>query len=272
MKKKFEYFKEQLKKLIHYHQHLVELPGAPDPANTIKNSLANIPKDKLFISESGYAYNIDSIIQNFGSLGSPQIFIDYLNPRSKQDTILFSVLDIQNLLKFPSVKEAIYNFSSSKVKDSKDKDELFTELTELASLIHEETLEAMDRIYEVGATMDLITKIANPNKYTDAMAVPMMALKDHLDKMGKQERTSLKLFMDRMPYDYKMMRAVQTFGSTDDSLLELDLNDQMQKMTCGSGFDTAMRTLPYMIRAFQNANQALAANQGLDVEIVGPTP
>ncbi|HDV5708950.1 TPA: hypothetical protein RJD49_000603, partial [Legionella pneumophila] len=143
-----------------------------------------------------------------------------------------------------------------------DKEGVFNQLSEMASLIKEETLEAMLKIYEVGSKIHTITKVGNPDEYTRQMAPPMIALKELIDKMDKSEKMALKIFMDNMPYDYSMLRATYNYNPKNTqniSLLESDLLNQLKEGKCGSGFEDTMKTLPYLIRGFKNANQAIEA-------------
>ncbi|WP_454781103.1 hypothetical protein [Legionella sp. WA2022007384] len=277
MKKNFEKLKLKLKELMK-EKEPIDLPIYNEPgreinrgdvkrdasgnalASTTKNSSANIPQDKLFVSESGYAYHIDDIIHSLGSRTEPKLFEDFLNPDNKKGVVLFSPTDIQKLLEFPSVKEAIYKFSSSKIEGKFDPEDIFTQLAETASLIKETTVQAMLNIYEAGKPIHRIIKIGNPEVYTKLMAPSMIALMEIIDKMDKREKMALKWFMDTMPYEYGKVRAVSS-RDANVSLLEMDLADQMQKEKCGSGFETAMQTLSAIIHSFKQAQKAIETSQ-----------
>lgn len=156
-----------------------------------KNSLEGIPRDKLFISQSGYAYNIDVIVSKFYDFGGPLIFVDYLNPDGKEYTVHFTSDDIKQLLDFPSVEEAFNQFC----KDKGGSDA--PELAELASLIPEEVLKAMYEVYTKGVSIP-VKKRVNEDEYTKIMLPSMFALNEAVNKMNSGQKLSLKLFMDNM--------------------------------------------------------------------------
>ncbi|HAU0232661.1 TPA: hypothetical protein ACT9K7_003234 [Legionella pneumophila] len=212
----------------------------------VKNSLGGISSDKLFISESGYAYNVDDIIKNFRKLDGPVIFVDYLNPDSQESTIHFTTNDIQQLLDFPSIKEAVYKLCSPK---DQQEDRLI-ELAELANNIPQEVLDAMYEVHKIGVAIPF-QKRANESEYSVLMSPSMIALNEAVNKMTPAEKLSLKLFMDIMPYNYEIMRSVSRTPPTGPSMLEEDLRKQLNEGKCGNGFAEAMKVLPDIIRSFQ---------------------
>ncbi|WP_454782266.1 hypothetical protein [Legionella sp. WA2022007384] len=165
-----------------------------------KADLLDIPEENLFVSESGYAYDINQIVEfisgdwAFTDFQNPSeiagIFRDYKNkeplktPNAKVlepglALNLFSEKDITNLLTHPVVRSAFENSP------------IFSGLHDYADGVNEVTLNLIGKIVIASQILENALLSADQNKLTAELHEPLAEFKTHLDQLKKVEKNPL---------------------------------------------------------------------------------
>lgn len=166
-----------------------------------KADLVDIPKERLFVSESGYVYDLNQIAE---FISGDWAFSDFQNPceiagmfrdfKNKEPLImshgaegmgkmlalnLFSEKDIQNLLTHQVVRDAFENSP------------IFSGLQSYADGVDEITLNLLGKIAIASQILENSLVSADQNKLTEELHEPLAEFRKHLDKLKKVEKNVL---------------------------------------------------------------------------------
>lgn len=273
---KFSFFKKAANKLVKKHNTsgYSFAQDALNPSKPPSLNISTIPENKLFISESGYSYNVDDIIKYIHSRNfyDRRIFIDFLNPsKVGGNPLIFSEKDIEKLLDFPEVMSEVYNTfkfiqeelsvqGGEKIKT----EDLFAQASECASGIGEETIKLMKEIQQADASLSPLTRNSD-EIYFQTMIGPMLKLQEHLNTLEPAELMALRGFMLSMPYNYELARGMMNIRPPNFQKewhkhkcdLETDLGQQLLNGKCGAGFPQALDMLVCTIETFKNCQKAV---------------
>ncbi|WP_019216788.1 hypothetical protein [Legionella tunisiensis] len=165
----------------------------------VKNSgdLFDIPKEKLFISESGYAYSIDMIADfinsddwDFNEYKNREelqgAFRDFKNKERDSEEIkealpmhLFTESDVRELLKHKEIAKAY------------EANQQLSGLKELADGVSETTLELIGDVAKKSQILESGSESANEARLGLVLSKPLHALAEHLKTIRKTERNAL---------------------------------------------------------------------------------
>jgi len=218
----------------------------PRDPNSVKNKkeLKKIPADKLFISESGYAYDTGQLIQYFkGKLRDIVVqmgwadgifFQDFKNEKHRSEAgrarTLFSNNDIQELLKNPEINEVIMANKN------------FFKLVNLITkgFIKDETIKLLHNVSKAS----LIIESRMTSFWSEDLSKAISELIEHLNN-NPSEKTKLK---NLTGYGQPLESYIK--GRSEDVID--DLQGVLRGRHCSSGFD---REISFLYAALKSAQK-----------------
>ncbi|MFW2569701.1 hypothetical protein [Legionella sp. 29fVS95] len=224
----------------------------------IKNpgDLFDIPKEKLFISESGYAYSIDMIADfinsddwDFNEHKNREelqgTFRDFKNKERESEEIkealpihLFTERDIAELLKHREIVSAY------------EKSPLASGLKDLADGISETTLELIGEVAKKSQILESGGESANEARLGLVLSTPLHALSEHLKTIKKTEKNALI-------YLTSQGGPVGRYSEPDARGMNFidDLN-KIYNSGCGAGFNRHIANVFTILKSYKLYQQA----------------
>ncbi|MCL9682920.1 hypothetical protein [Legionella maioricensis] len=229
-------------------------------ANAVKNKadLQDILAENLFISESGYAYDINQIAE---FISGEWAFFDYQNAeeiagtfrdyKNKECTIdnnyegkhlalnLFSEKDITSLLTHKIIRDAFENSP------------IYGGLQNYADGVNELTLDLLDRVVSASQILEDSLVSADQNKLTAVLHDPLAELRQHLDKLKKSER---KVFLFLTDKKGPISSYSKASGRNCDFLTDIG---NLLNGGCGAGFNRHVANLYNALKSYKLYQNAL---------------
>ncbi|KTC83837.1 hypothetical protein [Legionella brunensis] len=260
-------------------KHLVEVEGFSVSEIKIKNEseLKFIPPEKLFVSESGYAYNIDDVVTRMKSIktlrsfvqgftqGAKGILCDYKNLESHiefkeknlyfsgidiERNTVFSVFDMQKLCEFPQIKEALIEACKG--------DEYFEQLLECAYGISDETMLKMENLAHQAVLFDHPLLKFNEEELGKQLNEVIMEMIKHLKSLGDKNpeiilwKTAEQIMRNNMQGEYKRFNTL---------IKDLDVitkqSGEDEYSSCASGFYQEFSNLYGILITFKRYGKAI---------------
>lgn len=230
----------------------------------VKNpwELSKIHPEKLFISESGYAYDVDQIIyylkgknerfetEASGYSAIPGLLKDYENTDiSGINTNVFTPKDIEKLMSYPDFVNAI------------EQEENFQTLQDYTSAIKPDTARMLKQIAVLAKAMEDTKLVYNQDKLGELIGGPIHDLYSYLtedisklpesqQKERQLERFALaELTGPKELIPYSMMRNTKN--------LITDLQGIVTKNSCSAGFNRQIANLSNLIETHKNYAKAV---------------
>ncbi|KTD23801.1 Uncharacterised protein [Legionella lansingensis] len=279
----------------------VKLPVGEFSSNSkvkIKNEaeLKFIPKDKLFISESGYAYDVDDIISRLTSRkallsstpgfiqGAKGILCDYKNTEAHDDfreknlyfedidlerNTIFSASDMQRLCQFPQIKEALIQACKGET--------FYAQLLESAYYISDETLTKMEALAKQAVLFDHPILGLSEDMLGTQLNKPILEMVKYLNnKLGytrpvnksyKNNLETMSLYIiesimrDNMQGEYKRNNML-----VDDLHIITKQKSEGEHSSCAAGFYQEFSNLYGIIITFKRYGQAIHYKPDAELE------
>jgi hypothetical protein len=232
-----------------------------EASNRVKNEneLVNIAKEKLFISKSKYAYDVDEIIDYYQGKGkyfakdrtldqNSGILRDFKNTK-KEGPHYFTKEDVQTLMNFPEFFEAFQSV------------EYYEELANVCSFIKPDTVILMGDLVDAASYMEYQHILYDEDRLTSFLLEPANALfqqlKKDLSEFPKEEKKERQKERHAV-HELTKQNGLLNYHSARGQDLISDLTDIIQNRKCASGFNRHLANLYGTIISHQYYRESLS--------------
>ncbi|WP_454784598.1 hypothetical protein [Legionella sp. WA2024007413] len=228
-----------------------------------KADLMDIPEENIFISESGYAYDINQIAE---FISGDWVFADFQNPselagvfrdfKNKEPLEASNAKDLEQglALNLFSEKDITQLLTHQVVRSAFENSPIFAGLQEYADGVNEITLNLMGKLVLASQILENTLLSADQNKLTAELHEPLAAFKTHLDQLKKVEKNPL-IFLTSNNGPISSYSAVT--GRRCNFVEDID---HLLSGACGAGFNRHVANLYNALKSYKLYQHAIQSS------------